>query len=399
MFGTLLDKATGWLDRQLITTILLPVLAFGVGVAALIATNVGWSDVDHWWTSLTGLQQVFVCGGAVAALLVFGWLVEIAIPVVIRAYEGYWPRWLAPLARSGAKLQTWRRTMLEIKVGVSLPRPEWRYRGVRPLPVESAEGAREFARLHQEFPPPDDHGIDPLLPTRLGNAMRAAERYPNDRYGVDGVFFWPRLYGLLPDALLTPIGTARVNLERMLVISSLSALFSMGAVVFAGIGLPFEVWVPCLGGAVLLSGLAYRAAVAAVMGYGELVRAAFDTHRKQLLTTLGPEPPTYEERALWHRLGRALYRRESDSDEGSDEPIQLSADHEPARWAHLGTHMAAGAAGLLAGAVLGTFTLKRNLRQHHSWRSTQPSAGQPVRQGQATGDRTRARARRQRVHR
>ncbi|WP_143196387.1 hypothetical protein [Streptomyces sp. CB03578] len=373
MFGTLLDKATGWLSSQLITTILLPVLAFGAGIGALLATDVGWSDVDDWWKSMTGLRQVLVCGGAVAALLIFGWLVEIAMPVAIRTYEGYWRGWLAPLAWLGEKVQIWRRNRLEIKVGSIPERAEWWYRSARLLPIECTESARVFTRLYREFPPAPrlpDHEDDPLLPTRLGNAMRAAERYPNDRYGLDGVFFWPRLYGLLPDPLLTSIGTARANLERMVVISSLSALFSLVAAVFALRGLPTEVWAPCLGGAVLLSLLAYKAAVSAAIGYGELIRSAFDTHRRELLTTIGSEPPTDEERTAWDTLSQVLYRGISDSDKEMDEPIQPAAGNMPTPWVSLGTHMAAGAAGLVAGGLLSTITLKRILRQHRSRRST-----------------------------
>ncbi len=38
-----------------------------------------------------------------------------------------------------------------------------------------------------------------ILPTRLGNVLRASENYPNRRYGLDGVDMWPRLVAILPD--------------------------------------------------------------------------------------------------------------------------------------------------------------------------------------------------------
>ncbi|TQF01308.1 hypothetical protein E6W39_02470 [Kitasatospora acidiphila] len=336
--GTLLDKTSGWLDGPLVTTILLPVLTFGASVGALIATHIGWSDVDHWLNGLTGLRQVLVAGGALAVLLILGWFVEIAMPAVIQAYEGYWPEWLTPLARWGERRQARRRDKL------------------RALRTDS-----DFARLHREFPPLSEDSEDdwPLLPTRLGNVMLAAECYPNDRYGVDGVFFWPRLYGLLPTALLTPLSTARANLERMLVISLLSALFFLVAVVFAGVGLPIQIWAPCLVGAALLSFLAYRAAVAEAIGYGELIRAAFDTHRRKLLAAIGPKPSTSRESNSWRTLGQVLYRGESDQ----TDLLHLGSD-ENQRWIKI----AAGAAGLLVGGLLAVFGLKRSPFQRWSRR-------------------------------
>lgn len=294
MFGSMLDKATGWLDQRLITTILLPALVFWSGIGALVITHLGWDRAGHWWNGLNSTQQIVVAGGALSALLLFALLVQIALPVVIRGYEGYWMLrgWASHMGRVGIarQLKLWQRLRMT--------------------------DPRDYARRYRQFPPdPDD-----LLPTRFGNALRAAELYACDqrRYGIDAVFFWPRLYPLLPDALRTSLGAARASLEQMLVVSSLSGLFALITAILGGLlPLPPVVWPPVLAGTSLLSLLAYRAAVSVAMSYGELIRSAFDTHRRALLSSIGLEPPgsLKEERELWKALGQQLYRRDADRPE------------------------------------------------------------------------------------
>ncbi|MGX1130555.1 hypothetical protein RKD49_002745 [Streptomyces glaucescens] len=294
MFGSLLDKSTGWLGQRLVGTLLLPSLAFWAGIGALLATHLGWSRVGERWGALGGARQVLVCAGAVAGLLVFVLLAKAALPALVRAYEGYWLL-RRPFGRLG-------------RLGVSRQLRRWRRLRLT--------DPRDYGRRYRWFPPqPQD-----LMPTRLGNAVRAAESYACDdrRYGIDAVFFWPRLYPLLPDSLRSALGAARASLEQFLVLATLSAAFvPVTAALAVAPGLPLPVWLPTLLAGPVLSVLAYRAAVSAALGYGELVRSAFDTHRRALLTALGLSlPDTLEaERALWQALGQQLYRRDADHPE------------------------------------------------------------------------------------
>jgi hypothetical protein len=291
MFGTLLDKSTGWLDKRLITTVLLPLLAFSSGVGALIVTHVGWAATSERWHHLDGAEQAILAGGAVVALLLLTQLGDVLMQPVVRAYEGYWMLrpWAARLGRARCRAQQRRWDNLVLT------------------------DPRDYTRRYREFPA-QPHEV---LPTRLGNAIRSAESYARDkrRYGVDAVFFWPRLYPLLPDALRDSLAAARSSMEQMLFIALLSgALAPVTLVLAIAFQLPVAVWLPAVVGAPVLALLTYRSAVAAAVSYGELVRSAFDTHRLTLLTSLGYALPTSldEERQLWQAIGQLLYRRDTD---------------------------------------------------------------------------------------
>jgi hypothetical protein len=294
MFGTLLDKSTGWLDQRLITTVLLPLLAFFAGLGALIVTHFGWAATSARWKHLDGAEQAILAGGAVVVLLLLTQFGEVLLQPIVRAYEGYWMLrpWAAPLGRARCRAQKRRWDSLDLAD-----------------PHDYARRYREFPARHEE-----------LLPTRLGNAIRAAESYAGDqqRYGVDAVFFWPRLYPLLPDALRESLAAARSSMEQLLFIASLSGALAPVTVVLAIVpGLPVAVWLPVVAGALVLALLTYRSAVAVAVSYGELVRSAFDTCRLTLLTSMGYETPAglVEERQVWQAIGQLLYRRDTDRPE------------------------------------------------------------------------------------
>jgi hypothetical protein len=291
VFGALLDKTTGWLDQRLITTILLPALVFWGGLGALLATHVGWAATTKRWDDLDGARQLIVAGGAVVALIFFALLVQVMLPGLIRLYEGYW--------LLGTPLAGW-----------LIGRQQARWDKL------DLTDDKDYTRRYQRFPP----DTSDLLPTRLGTTLRAAEAYPGDqrRYGMDAVFFWPRLYPLLPDPIRQSLTAARSSLEQLLLTATLGGVFAViTAVLAAALRMPLSIWIPVLIGTAALAVFCYRAATEVAVSYGELVRAAFDTHRRALLTAMGLElPPSLEaERALWRALAQQLYRRAADNPE------------------------------------------------------------------------------------
>ena len=143
------------------------------------------------------------------------------------------------------------------------------------------------------------------MPTTLGNILRAAESWPADKYGLDPVKCWPRLWLVLPDTARNELETARARLDS-----------SATLVVWAGLFAVWTVWAWWALPAALVIALAgYRLVLGSAAVYSDLLESAFDVHRRLLYEALAwPLPRTpAEERALGEALTQYLWR-------GSDEP-------------------------------------------------------------------------------
>ena len=289
MLGTLFDKVTGLFDSRLVLALLLPVFAFAAGTAALAATMTGWHQADTWWAGLDAARQVALGVAAAAAVVVLAIIIGTQVVAMTRVLEGYWPsRWVnATLGRLG----------------------RWRERKRRASLAAAADTSDLAAlRSYLAFPPDGEP-----LPTRLGNALLAAESYPGDeqRWGIDAVFWWPRLYLILPDSARDQVDNARASLDQLVVLTMLSAAFGVVSLALSCAGLNLAVGLSCAAGALLLSRSSYLAAVTAAAVFGDLVRSSYDLFRGDLLGKLGwPMPPTLAaERKLWTALGEQLYAR------------------------------------------------------------------------------------------
>ena len=146
--------------------------------------------------------------------------------------------------------------------------------------------------------------------------------------GSNAVFWWPRLYLILPDGARTQVDDARAGLDQLVVLTLLSAAFSAVALALSCAGLNLAVGLPGAAGGFLLSRACYLAAVATATSFGDLIRSCYDLFRGDLLARLGwPMPPTLErERQLWGALGQQLYRRGTST--GSE--ALLNAPRQPA---------------------------------------------------------------------
>lgn len=188
---------------------------------------------------------------------------------LVRVLEGYWGESQAGrlLAAPGKAFHRARRNRLD-----QLQR---QHDGARPAPVAVRE---EAARKLRRYPP-----AEAVLPTELGNVLRAAENRAGSRYGLDAISVWPRLYPLLADKVTAVLDDLRDQLDiaaRFCVVFLLATVISVACLAWHGW------WLTVAAGTLAGAVLSYRAALGAAAAYGEAVEAAFDLHRFDLLTAL-----------------------------------------------------------------------------------------------------------------
>jgi hypothetical protein len=246
------------------------------GVLCLFLLALAWSgapdhapdlqSVAHRVTDLRTAEAV-VLGAGILSLALALQPLQLAM---VRILEGYWGNtW--PAERAAAACIFLHRRQ----------RRKWLAAQQSSVPLDLAEkghAATAAWALRQNYPPEDK-----VLPTRLGNVLRAAEDRAGRRYGLDAVAIWPRLYPLLGEKLAMTIADQRDQLDLS---ARFCAVFFLAAIAAGTILFRHGAWLLVPGAALLLAWLSYRAAIAAAIVYGESIEAAFDLYRFDLLTAL-----------------------------------------------------------------------------------------------------------------
>lgn len=307
MLATFIERAQTLLDRRFLVGCWMPAFLFGL----LLFFTAGWSlpwlgltAADYF--ALKDLRLTVVTLGLLLLITLLAYLLWVFTRPIIRTYEGYWPwRWLQDK-------------------GICCQTKRWEYlRWQRDLAAQQND-QRGYsylqARLYRDFPSRKER----ILPTRLGNVLRAAEDYSMTRYGLDGVFWWPRLEPLLPERLLDRLEAAFTGLVALLNLATLGVLYALLLLfnllsylsLWGLLSLVNNFWWlwQLLGavGALLVAYVIYRGAVVQAQAYGDLIRVAYDEHRFRVLDALHiPRPANLvEEYSLWPRLTRWLYQQD-----------------------------------------------------------------------------------------
>jgi hypothetical protein len=158
-------------------------------------------------------------------------------------------------------------------------------------------------RLDRFFPDSRDR----LLPTRLGNAVRAFEEHPYKRWSMDGVAMWPRVELMLSADEREPYTDAKIDFSVFLnaTVAAVIVGCALLADEIANTPLPWE-WAWLYAIPFVIAYLAYRSMVGAAARWGSEVRACFDLHRLDLYTKYGLRRPVspQDERTIARALNR-----------------------------------------------------------------------------------------------
>lgn len=171
----------------------------------------------------------------------------------------------------------------------------------------------DFDDLYDYYPKED------LLPTSLGNVLRASESIAGQRYGLDTVNIWPRLYPLIPDSLKNILIDQRNQFDLairfcavFIIMAIISSLYYVGIIYSASIsefpytpilnlskgnvykdlsfiiilGIKYGCWLLIPIFTIILSWISYKNSISIAISYGVSIKTAFDLYRFDLLKAL-----------------------------------------------------------------------------------------------------------------
>jgi hypothetical protein len=248
--------------------------------------------VADWADKQSAATQIVVLLVALIGIAASGVVVQRFAAPALRLIEGYWP---APLDR----IRRWRISTIRAKAKPLEDQFQDLAGPVLDTRTATDDQNREFVKLDEQLrrlPTDGDY-----LPTRVGNILRAGERRPKEKYGLDAVVLWPRLWLLLPADTRTELARARSSLDT-----------AVGAVIWALLFLGFTFlawWAVLIAIGIILVMILYwipdRAEV-----FADLLEAAFDVHRVTIYEHLRwPLPANpHEERICGEQLTSYLLR-------------------------------------------------------------------------------------------
>src|SRR6266498_1987653 len=185
MIAEALSQLSTVFRRRFVFNALLPTLVFATLLSAVVVTSFGsLHDLGVWWVTLDVLSKAISVLGYLAAVWFLAGAVASQWRGIVRFFEGY-PA--VRILRGHVPGIAWHRAKR---------RELWAGSDDEDLEPDAHRAYPRYPLLEDEEDEQDEY--EEVLPTRLGNILRAAERYPISHYGMDAVYFWPRLFPLLP---------------------------------------------------------------------------------------------------------------------------------------------------------------------------------------------------------
>jgi hypothetical protein len=295
MLSAFVGQISGLFDKRFLVRVWFPTFLFGAAGVLVAALAVGPEPAVALWDAQPALTRAWFGAGALVAVTFVAYICDNLMGDLVRFYEGYWPTWMTPLSKLFLKTQRhrWQRLKDQMQEAV-LAQNLSRYNSLH-------------NKWHHTYPRKEEH----LLPTRLGNVMRASETYCRHAYNLDAVVVWPRMVPFIPKEFQERLAQASTPLTTMLYSATLSLLLAIASGI--ALVLSSEKWwlfVASTGGGLLLFLWCHESAVQRAEEYGLLTRAAFDLYREELLKALHVPLPLspVEERAIWPKVVAWWYK-------------------------------------------------------------------------------------------
>ncbi len=257
---------------RLIFRLVLPGLVLAAGLAPSL--DLALRALGFAWPLTTVLP---------VAAIFLGWLVgllDMPIYMVLEGRRG-WPR------------RCWR-----AGIGRELKRLRGLLRAIRRMPARRGRwDRRRYLELYTEvacFPlRPGSGARTAEMPTRLGNLLAEYEQYPGVKYGLDAIFFWPRLWLLLDQNQREEIDAQQAAIDGLVYVVAILPLLALQALVLGGVEaagvLDVRLWPDSLLASLLLAAAALLLARAIYLvslhehaKFGETFKAVFDQYHEKL---------------------------------------------------------------------------------------------------------------------
>lgn len=266
-----LRNLAGLFSRRFFFNALLPTMITTSFIMAVIgACLTSLLRISAWWTGLDAISKLAV----VAIYLAIVWFLAAAVASqwrsIIQLYEGY------PLQ------------MIFSAFDRQAPGVRWHQQH-----LEKLGSGDDLMKSYNRYPLEENQ--DRVLPTTFGNILLSAERYPEERYGIDPILFWTRLYPFLPERFQRDYEEFVKDYEFPIIVSFQAAVAGM---ITAGATLlthqhPFF-FLACLLGCSAVSYGAYALSLQSAEELAEQQRTAFDLYRDRLLEAW-PTPPDIDD--------------------------------------------------------------------------------------------------------
>lgn len=296
MLTKLMEGVGDKLADKWIASLLTPAFLFWAGGLLAWISKFGWNTLEKWFSAQQQIAQITIVIAAFLIVSASAIVMQRFNLLAINLLEGYWPGWL----------RRPKRWLLQRRVQ-KVAKMEKRFQDLARQGIGnlSAEEYDEYATLDQQlmYTPATP---DQLMPTELGNILRATELRSQDKYGLHSLICWPRLWLLLSSDVKKELTDARTLLNNGANVWLWSIMFLLW-IIWAWWAIPISL---------IVAFLSYRWMVNAAKTYGELLDATFDLYRNDLYKLLRwplPENPLVE-RQVGKQVSDYLWR-------GSDSSI------------------------------------------------------------------------------